>query len=490
MHIRSAIPKTQSENRAAAKTIGPRRLVALAALVGAAAVGGLVTLRLLTFQDPAQRIDANTSATNELAVPPLLTGNQQNGVSHYDLTLAKSSHEFFDGVATDTIAYNGQSLLGPTIEVQSGDTVKIDVTNKLDTVTTTHWHGADVPAAADGGPHSTIKPAETWSPQFDIIQPAATLWYHPHRMDLTAEQVYAGGAGLLIVRDDNKLAASLPSTYGIDDIPLVFQDRNFDEDGQMNFEINGSGRGRQMETLTINGTVDPYVEVPAGLVRLRLVNGSQARIYKLGVEGSRLHKIASDGGYLNQPVELDQLALAPGDRAEIVVEVGSEPVTITDSAFGRVVELRPNGDTSTGTSLPPQLNQIEPITADDIDVDRTFDMAQHDEHWGINGASMDMNVINERIRFGDTERWTITVDNGQHTFHVHQTQFQILSINGEPPPPEESGWEDTVWVNGGRTVVIAARFDSYTNPDIPYMYHCHILDHEDLGMMGQFNVTE
>ncbi len=454
------------------------------------AVAAFAVVRLTTFQDPAQRVDTSAPATAPLMIPPLLTGRDEGDVSRFDLSIAASSHEFFDGVATDTIAYNGLGVLGPTLEVWSGETVRIDVTNELDTVTTTHWHGGDVPAAADGGPHSTIEPGATWSPQFDVIQPAATLWYHPHRKDLTAEQVYLGGAGMLIVRDDNELAASLPSAYGIDDIPVVLQDRNFADDGQMNFGINGAGRGRQMETLTVNGTIDPYVEVPSGLVRIRLVNASQARVYQLRADGSTMHKIASDGGYLAQPVELDQLALAPGDRAELVVQVGSESVAITDSAFGRVLELRPNGDTSAGTSLPPELAQIESLPVDDVAVDRTFEMRQVGQNWTINGAVMDMDVVNEQVRHGDIERWTITVDNGQHTFHVHQTQFQILSINGEPPPPEERGWEDTVWVNGGRTVVIAARFDSYTNPDVPYMYHCHILDHEDLGMMGQFEVVE
>lgn len=455
-------------------------------------LGGIAfaVVRLTAFQDPAQRVSTHAPATAPLMIPPLVSRQNEGHISRFALSIAASSHEFFDGVATNTIAYNGLGVLGPTLEVWSGSTVKIDVANGLDTVTTTHWHGADVPATADGGPHSTIAPGATWSPQFDVIQPAATLWYHPHRMDLTAEQVYFGGAGMLIVRDHNELAASLPSTYGIDDIPVVLQDRNFTEDGQMDFEIDGAGRGRQMETLTVNGTIDPYVEVPSGLIRIRLVNGSQARVYQLGADGSTMYKIASDGGYLAQPVELDQLTIAPGDRAEITVEVGSEPVAITDAAFGRVLELRPNGDRSTGTSLPPRLAQIESLSVDDVAVDRTFEMKQDGENWTINGAVMDMDVVNEQIRFGDTERWTITVDNGQHTFHVHQTQFQILSINGEPPPLEERGWEDTVWVNGDRTVVIAARFDTYTNPDVPYMFHCHILDHEDLGMMGQFKVTE
>lgn len=466
------------------------RFLAVLGLAVVGAVGAVVAFMALDFDDPAQRFDADVSASTPLYVPPLLQGERSEGSARFDLSIGRSTHQFVDGVDTDTISYNGLGLLGPTVEVWTGETVQIDVTNELDGVTTTHWHGADVPAAADGGPHSTIDPGDTWSPEFEVIQPAATLWYHPHRIDLTAEKVYFGGAGMLIVRDDNELAASLPQTYGVDDIPIVLQDRNFTADGQLDFAIDPAGRGRLMETLTVNGTIDPYIEVPSGLVRLRLLNGSQARVYRLSVDGSPMHKIASDGGYLEAPVEIERLDLAPGDRAEIIIDVGSEPVALLDANFDRVLEIRPNGEAPADTALPAKLAEFDRITDDEIAVDRTFEMKQEGDHWGINGEVMDMGVVNETIKFGDTERWTITVDNGQHVFHVHQTQFQILSINGKPPPPEDAGWEDSVWVNGNRQVVIAARFDTYINPDIPYMFHCHILDHEDLGMMGQFQVLE
>jgi len=203
-----------------------------------------------------------------------------------------------------------------------------------------------------------------------------------------------------------------------------------------------------------------------------------------------MHKIASDGGYLEAPVELERLDLAPGDRAEIIVDIGTEPVALLDTNFNRVLELRPNGEEPAETALPAKLAEIDRISPDEVAVDRTFDMKQEGNSWGINGEVMDMAMVNEAIKFGDIERWKITVDNGQHVFHVHQTQFQILSINGKPPPPEDAGWEDSVWVNGNREVVIAARFDTYTNPTTPYMFHCHILDHEDLGMMGQFQVLD
>ena len=207
-------------------------------------------------------------------------------------------------------------------------------------------------------------------------------------------------------------------------------------------------------------------------------------------------KIASDGGYLARPVTLDQITLAPGDRAEIIVNVETEPIALADNELGRVLELRPNGSDSGASELPDELAHIERIPESEVAVDRSFHMEdarsfwEFDPSWAINGVQFDHGRIDVKIQFGDTEHWTLSSGDGQHVFHPHQTQFQILSINGEPPPPEESGWEDSVLVNDERDVVIIARFDTYAAEDVPYMLHCHILDHEDLGTMGQFLVID
>ncbi len=441
-------------------------------------------------------VSVDTPATVPLSIPPLIEPTIENGVSQYELTLGTSQHDYEQAGMTDTYSYNGMSVLGPTLRLKTGDSVAISVTNELDDTTTTHWHGADVPAEDDGGPHSLIEPGTTWIANFDVIQPAATLWYHPHAHGTTAEHVYRGAAGLMIIQDDNPAAAGLPATYGVDDIPVIIQDRDFTEDGQLDFAIDPDDDGNFYSTLTVNGAIDPFIEVPGGLVRLRLLNGSQARIYDLSVEGAEMVKIASDGGYLAGPVALEQLVLAPGDRAEIIVEIGEESVALIDDVFGRVLELRPNGSTSGTTMLPDKLAAIERISESEIDVDRSFRMGdvrnfwEFDPTWAINGVQFDMNRIDVTVQLGDTERWTLSSDDGQHVFHPHQIQFQILSINGEPPPPEESGWEDSVLVDTNREVVIAARFNTYAAEDIPYMFHCHVLDHEDLGMMGQFLIAE
>jgi len=438
----------------------------------------------------ANAADATAPGVNPLMIPEMLEPTIDGDVHRYDLALNNSTHDFGDGTATDTLSYNGESILGPTLRWTSGASVEIHVANGIDEVTTTHWHGADVPADDDGGPHSQIAPGETWVADFEVIQPAATLWYHPHMMDLTAEQVYFGGAGMIIVDDDDPRTAELPSTYGVDDVPVILQDREFAADGQLSFEIDDDDNGDLNPDLTVNGTIDPYTVVPAGPVRLRLLNGSQARVYELSVSNDSMTKIASDGGYLASPVGLETLTIAPGDRAEIIVDASGGPVYLQDAVFGRVLELRPDDTLPTAQFAPSELADVEVITPDDIDRDRTFAMDEVGDGWGINGVQMDMGRVDEIITLGDTERWTITADDGVHVFHVHQTQFQILSIDGDPPAPEDAGWEDTVLVTEGQEVVIAARFDTYSNPNVPYMYHCHILDHEDTGMMGQFQVLE
>ncbi len=459
-------------------------------------VGVLVAAALLAGCADVERASVDTPAAAPLSIPALLEPTIENGVSHYGLTIGASQHDYKQARMTDTYSYNGASVLGPTLLLRTGDSVAISVTNELDEITTTHWHGADVPAEADGGPHSLIEPGKTWVADFDVIQPAATLWYHPHAHGSTAEHVYRGAAGLIIIEDDSPAAVALPATYGVDDIPVIIQDRDFTGDSQLDFAIDNSEEGNLDGVLTVNGTINAYVETPTGLVRLRLLNGSQARIYHLGVEGADMTKIASDGGYLASPVVIEQLALAPGDRAEIVVDVGVESVALVDSTFGRVLELRPNASVVGEGTLPDKLATIERISESEITVDRSFHMEdarnfwEFDASWAINGVQFDMSRIDVTVRLGDTERWTLSSDDGEHVFHPHQIQFQILSINGEPPPPEESGWEDSVWVNADREVGIAARFNTYAAEDIPYMFHCHILDHEDLGMMGQFLVID
>jgi len=458
---------------------------------------------------------------NRLAIPPLLEPQVMNDEKVFHLTSREGETEFFKGVLTETLGFNG-NYLGPTIRVNSGDKVRIYVTNDLDEATTVHWHGMHLPAAMDGGPHQIVEAGQTWEPRWTITNEAATLWYHPHLLGKTGEQVYRGLAGLFIIEDENSDELGVPKEYGVDDIPLIVQDRLFDQIGQLvyrheNEAITVDG-GMLADTILVNGTYAPYLEVPAKLIRLRILNASNARRFDFAFsENQRFFQIASDGGFLESPVELQRLILSPGERAEIVVDLTgkTKPVTlmsyeINEAEFGlldafenvtgeakdenqrfKLIELRPQeslriAQTSTD-SLPEKLNTILGWKESQVTKTRTFILGNNT----INGKWMEHRRVDEIIRKGDLEIWEITNPSiSYHPFHIHGTQFQILDRNGQQPPAHERGWKDTVAVNQDETVRVLVRFNDYSDPHFPYMFHCHILEHEDMGMMGQFVVVD
>jgi FtsP/CotA-like multicopper oxidase with cupredoxin domain len=300
--------------------------------LAAAALGGIGLAGAGLFRAARSERAGAAFDGQPLAVPPLLDARAHGG--SIELTVREASTPFFKGVASRTLGYNG-SYLGPTLRMHSGDDVSITVDNRMGSPTTVHWHGLVVPGELDGGPHQEIAPGGTWRPRLPVRQPAATLFYHSHLHLATAEQVYFGLAGMLIVADEAERELGLPSEYGVDDLPLVLQDRSF-VDGRM---VLPSGmmdlmQGRRGDTLLVNGTVEPVARVPARRVRLRLVNGSNARIYDLAFGDRRVfHWIASEGGLLDAPVEPHSLPLTPGQRAEILVDFSDgAPVVLATGA--------------------------------------------------------------------------------------------------------------------------------------------------------------
>src|SRR5918996_5211442 len=224
---------------------------------------------------------------NELAIPRLLEPQEEDGRKVFDLTLQQGSAELLPGKPAETWGVNG-SYLGPTLRAERGDRVELRVRNELPETTTVHWHGMHLPAAADGGPHQTIEPGMTWTPSWRIDQPAATLWYHPHPDGETADHVYSGLAGLFLIDDPESGELPLPADYGIDDIPLVIQDKRFHEDGSLDFSQGLiSPTGRLGDRILVNGTYDPHLEIGHERVRFRLVNASNARIYNVGFADDR-----------------------------------------------------------------------------------------------------------------------------------------------------------------------------------------------------------
>ncbi len=446
-----------------------------------------------------------------LFVPPLLAPNTQNGAKQFNLTLQRGQSQLVSGFTTTTLGING-NYLGPTLRAKRGDDVVISVTNQIGEETTLHWHGMHLPAAMDGGPHQTIATGSTWSPRFTIAQPASTLWYHPHLMGQTESQVLRGLVGMFILEDELPVQALLPHNYGVDDLPLIFQDQSFDNNGQFrNNGGGGRGGGNQGVTL-VNGSVAPVLTTDQTRIRLRLLNASNQSFYNFGfADNHPFQQIASDGGLLPNPVTMTRLSLGAAERAEIIIDLTNAAPLLLQN-FG-------NGRTGSGTTLltiklgsaatisnvqsvqraalPAGLVAVDRLAAASANVTRDMVLAGADRgRFTINGQTMttmasmmNMNDI-MTVRLGDTEVWTVINNSDEtHMFHVHDVQFQILSRSSGGVAANEIGSKDTVRVNPGETVKIIMRFTDFADPNTPYMFHCHILEHEDEGMMGQFVVV-
>ena len=269
-----------------------------------------------------------SSSARPLPIPTLIDARDGEPVT---LSLQKSRHRFGSGAAVPSTGISS-SYLGPVVRVRSGDTIPFRVENRLDEETTLHWHGLLIPSDVDGGPHNTIKPGGVWTPELKINQPAATHWFHPHPHGNTAKQVYGGLAGMMIVSDGGDRERGLPETYGIDDLPIVLQDKRFGRNGELVYapSMMDVMHGFQGDTLLVNGAIAPVAKVPAGFVRLRLLNAANARNFDLRFSDRRpFYVVGSDAGLLPEPVEVRSLVIAPAERYEVLVNfAGGQPVDL------------------------------------------------------------------------------------------------------------------------------------------------------------------
>jgi FtsP/CotA-like multicopper oxidase with cupredoxin domain len=459
-------------------------ILGAATLTATAACGSVDTVGEVDFARP-------------LLVPPLAQSTvDPDGTRVFDLVAQKGSRDFGTGDQMSTWGYNGD-YLGPTLRARKGERVRVNVVNMVGENTSVHWHGMHLPARMDGGPHQEVRPGATWSPTWTVDQPAATLWYHPHPHGATEEHVTRGLAGMFIV-DDKDNDVRLPETYGVDDVPVIVQDRSFGGDGQ--FDVRDRG-----DTLLVNGTLAPYFDVTTDKVRLRLLNASTARVYDFGLSDDRsFAMVGSDGGLLEQPFATKRIRLSPGERAEIVVAFRPGETTVLrsfspdlgDNLFadvfggGRdqfdVLELRTATRLAPSPDVPARLATIDRLDPAGAARHRTFRLSGTD----INGDEMDLNRIDQVVTVDTTEVWEVSNQDGQiHSFHVHDVQFQVWSVDGREPDASLRGWKDTIFVKPNTTVRLVLRFADHTDPGMPYMYHCHLLMHEDKGMMGQFVVV-
>jgi blue copper oxidase len=471
-----------------------------------------------------------------LPVPPLLDADAS---APQRLEAVAGQHEFLAGARADVLGY-GQGFLGPALRLTRGRTARIDLSNRLDEPTTLHWHGLHVPGELDGGPHSAIAPGARKSLSLLVDQPAATYWYHAHQHGRTGPQVYAGLAGLLVLDDPRAADAQLPQRWGVDDLPLIIQDRAFTRSGQLAYSAMGPTMmdGFKGSHILVNGALQPQARVPAAWVRLRLLNGSNARIYQLQFEDGRLlHQIAGDAGRLAAPLAHARLLLAPGERVEVLVDFSSggstrllsapdtnghmadmmgasaSPPAVAEGGVFEVMRFaaEPAGPGAI-RALPARLAGAAPAPDWPAAVRRrVFTLDAHGGMRGgrsgrgmgpmagmgrggsmggmmtINARSFDMGRLDFGLRRGEVERWEVRTEGMAHPFHVHGTSFQVLSLDGVKQDFARTGWKDTVLVQDRAELLV--RFSQRADRATPYMLHCHILEHEDAGMMAQFTVA-
>jgi blue copper oxidase len=473
---------------------------------GGAAVGALVW-----NQGQVETVDRVDFATR-LAIPPLAPSHlDDQGRRVFDLRARAGNHDFGAarqpniklsgaGHQASTWGFNGD-YLGPTLRAKRGERVLVNVRNDVGETTTVHWHGMHLPAAMDGGPHQQIRPGSTWSPTWTIDQPAATLWYHPHLHGTTERQVYRGLAGMFILDDQSNAAPDLPDRYGVDDVPVIVQDKKFTGGGGLDDSSGQGGMGVLGDTIAVNGAVGAYQQVTTERLRMRLLNASGGRVFNFGFsDGRRFALIGTDGGLLSRPYQTDRIQLAPGERAEIVVTVRpAEHVVLRsyppdlgtnflnerfaggDDSFD-VLQLRAGKDLEPGRQVPEKLADVPRLDESAAVKVRQFRLSGH----SINGEKMEMGRVDQVVTKDATEIWEVHNSDGMpHSFHVHDVQFQVLGGDGPL-----AGWKDTVYLRSNSTLRLVMRFTDYADPEVPYMFHCHMLFHEDRGMMGQFVVVE
>ncbi|MGE5927793.1 MAG: multicopper oxidase family protein [Gemmatimonadota bacterium] len=452
-----------------------------------------------------------------LYVPPVVSPEKLT------LTARRITTEITRGTTSPVLTW-GDGPVGPTIEARTGQRAIIVMRNELDEPTIAHWHGLRPPEASDGHPRFQVGPGEHYAYDFLVREPAGLYWYHSHAHARTAPQVYRGLAGLFIVRDDAEAALELPA--GARELALVLQDKRQAASGELAYAPMGPElmEGFLSDGPFVNGVRFPRIDIEAGRYRLRVLAAANARIFRLGLSsGAPLTLIGGDAGLLDAPVDLPWIALGTGERADLLVDFSGLPpgtaVRLRSQQFaspagmgmgrgmmgrGRMMmgggaqvpqgaeldlaefvvvrEGRPSGP------VPPRLGTIARLTRASAERERVFRFDSRMMLHTINGRAFEMERVDERVRFGATELWRFINDGPfPHPVHMHAVHFQVLSRTGGRARvfPWERGWKDTVLLYPGEAVDVVTRFDSHRGL---YLLHCHNLEHEDLGMMLNFQV--
>jgi len=421
------------------------------------------------------------------------------------LTVARANIGIWPGYSTEVSAING-TVPGPTIRLRRGQEFAARVQNDLSEPLVLHWHGVVAPERMDGHPRDQVAAGQSYQVRFPIRQAAATCWYHAHTDGLTAAQAYQGVAGLFIIDDPADASLGLPK--GDHDVPLVLTDKRANSQRQLVYapSMMDTMSGFLGDVMLTNGTPDAWLSVDRGVYRFRLLNGSNARIYKVGLgDGHPFFLIASDGGLLPAPVQVTSVMLAPGQRLEVLLDfsnyaVGSSVLLKSLPFAGGGGMMGPAQGTEmdllrlyvdravTGNApIPGVLPATPPYAPAQAKRTRIFTLAMSGMVHTINGRLFDSQRVDFSVPFGDLEIWEYrNTGTEPHPMHAHGALCQVLSRSaGGQLAPEDAGWRDTVLVNARETVRILIRFD--THPGV-FVHHCHNLEHEDSGMMQNFEV--
>lgn len=439
-----------------------------------------------------------------------------------------------DGPTTQVWRYEGEvnrgaaenmqtipgSYLGPILHARKGQRVRIQYENAIPQASIIHWHGMHVPESADGHPHLAIPEGGSYQYDFTVMDRAGFYWFHPHPHGNTGEQVMRGLAGLFIVNDDEEEALGLPS--GDYDILLVIQDRYFSKDNQFKYNKNDVAVfGFMGNRYLVNGQPDFVLPVATRPYRLRLLNGSNARLYALRLsDGRPLQVIGTDGGLLEQPVARVFITLASAERRELWIDFSN--YSVGDEVFledfdptepdneqkvKTVVTFRIDREGVSDLALPRQLTPLnlhDEAQAVNRSNPRTFELTMGmGMQWQINGKKFNLTAVdpNEKVKLGDLEIWEFINNSAHmgampHPMHIHGLQFQVLGRESAPnfrlgneaihEGSVDQGWHDTTLVLPGERVRVLLKFEDFEGL---YMYHCHILEHEDMGMMRNYQVS-
>ncbi|KAA8999287.1 cell division protein FtsP [Affinibrenneria salicis] len=445
-------------------------------------------------------LTARASGTQTaLPVPPLLESRRGQPVF---LTLLQAHWAFTGERKASVWGINGQ-YLGPTVRVYSGDDVKLIYNNRLSEPVSMTVSGLQVPGSLMGGAGRIVPPGADWSPVMPLRQAAATCWYHANTPNRMAAHVYNGLAGLWLVEDNISKSLPIPSHYGVDDFPLIIQDKRLDSFGVPVYSPPSDG-GFLGDTLLVNGAQNPFVEVSRGWVRLRLLNASSARRYSLRLSDRRpMHIIASDQGFLPAPIAVNQLSLSPGERREILIDMSQgDEVTLTAGESAGIMDrlrglFEPSSILISTQVLTLKPTGLLPLVTDNLpmrlladnaiegSVSRTREFRLGDRLPGINGALWDPNRIDVQTQLGRCERWIIHADTPQ-SFHIQGATFLVRSVNGGNVPLEDAGWKDTVWVDGD--VELLVYFNQPSTVGLPFLYYSQTLEMADRGSTGQLVV--